>query len=444
MNNAIALPGPNPLPLIGNVLEVQRNFVSTFTRLWHEYGDVFRLRFGPKHVVCVVDPDDVSYILHHPGGVYSRAPYRRFERITGEGLMVLEGERWRRSRRALQPLFSKRSVRALVPELVASADELLERWEGCTRLDDLTREMGWVTLRAITRTLFSWDIREELDAACDDVALLVTTLNSRLVLPPVVDRLPSPANARFGVASKRIQSTVERCIRRQRDRGKDDGLLGQLLSARDDEGKPLTDEQIRDELITLFMAGHETTALTLTWTLARLSLHPHWQRQLVAEADALESAPDADALWRLPLTLQFIQEVLRLHPAAWAFARHVEKADTLPSGHTLPANAGLLLAPYLTHRHPRHWDNPLGFDPMRFASDAPKRHPCAYYPFGRASRICIGQELALVEAVAITARILQRVRVSLLRPIQDGSQGTLRPDGRAPVALEWRQPARTS
>jgi cytochrome P450 len=437
----MVLPGPNPLPLLGNVLDVERNLVTTFTRHWHEHGDVFRLRFGPKEVVCVANPDDVSYILHHPGGVYSRFPYRRLERITGEGLLVLEGDPWRRSRRALQPLFSKRSVRTLVPDLVDSTDELLERWNGCERLDDLTHEMGWVTLRAITRTLFSWDIREELDAVCDDVAVLAAAINNRLVMPPLMDRIPTPTNVRFGAASRRIQSNVERCIERQRRRGHDDGLLGQLLSARDDDGKPFEDEHIRDELITLFMAGHETTALTLTWTLARLSQHPHWQRALVEEADALDGAPDSNALRSLPLTLQVVQEVLRLHPSAWVFPRRVEKEDTLPSGHTIPANAGLLLSPYLTHRHPDHWDNPLGFDPTRFGPDAPKRHPCAYYPFGRASRMCIGRELALVEAVAITARLLQRARISLLRPIVDGAQGTLRPEGLTPVKVQWRRRA---
>jgi len=437
--HASSLPGPSPLPLIGNALDVERNMVSAFMRHWQEHGDVFRLRMGPKEVVVIVHPEDVSHILHHAGGVYSRLPYRRLERITGEGLLVLDGEAWRRSRRILQPLFSKRSVHTLVPDLVASADELLDRWKGRDRLDDLTHEMGWVTLRAITRTLFTWDIRDELDAVCDDVAILAKTVNHRLLTPPVLDYLPTPSNVRFGVASRRIQSNVERCIARQRRRSNNEGLLGQLLAARDDDGKPLDDDHVRDELITLFIAGHETTALTLTWALARLSLHPDWRDRIVAEVDALEGPLDASALPKLPLTMRVIQEVLRLHPSAWVFPRHVEKQDTLPSGHTLPADAGVLLSPYLSHRHPDYWDNPLGFDPNRFAPDAPKPHPCAYYPFGRASRMCIGRELAMVEAIAITARILQRVRVDLLRPIRDSAQVTLRPEGPAPVALRWRE-----
>ncbi|MEM6295182.1 MAG: cytochrome P450 [Myxococcota bacterium] len=432
------LPGPDPLPLLGNVLDVERNLVEAFTRHWHAHGDVFRLRFGPKDVVVLAHPDDVEHVLHDKAGHYSRLPYRRLERITGEGLLVSDGATWRRSRRVLQPLFSKRSVHTLVPDLVASTDELLDRWHGRARLDDLTHEMGWVTLRAITRTLFAWDIRDELDTFCDDVGVLAGAINSRLVAPPAFDRLPTPANLRFGRASRRIQSSVERCIADQRAHGDDEGLLGQLLSARDDDGQPLSDDQVRDELITLFMAGHETTALTLTWIMNRLSLHPDWYARLVEEVDALDEPLSAASLRQLPLTMQVVQEVLRLHPSAWVFPRRTTAPDTLPSGHTVPVDAGVLLSPYLSHRHPDYWDNPLGFDPTRFGPDAPKRHPCAYYPFGRASRMCIGRELALVEAVTITARMLQRVRISALQPARDSAQGTLRPASAMPVALTWR------
>ena len=433
--HAQSIPGPTPLPLLGNLLDVERDLVATFTRHWRAHGDVFRLDFGPQPIVVVVDPDDVAHVLHDRAQCYGREPYRRLDGITGEGLLVAEGAGWKRNRRILQPLFTKRAVHDLVPDLVASADELLDRWSGQSHIEDLTTEMGWVTLRAITRTLFAWDVRDELDGFCADVGILAESVNAKLFLPEVVGRLPLPMNRRYATASGRIQDAVEALIRRRDGQPAGTDLLSRLRDARDPEtDAALSFEEVRDELITLFVAGHETTALTLTWTLCRLSQHPEWMRRVTDEVRAVDLA-DPMALRQLPALGQVVQEVLRLHPSVWVYPRHVRSADTLPSGRRIPAGALVLLSPYLTHRHPGHWENPLGFDPDRFGPDAARRHPCAYFPFGRASRMCIGRELALLEAMVITARILQHVQPSLAVEVRPSAQGTLRPAEAVPMNL---------
>jgi cytochrome P450 len=286
---------------------------------------------------------------------------------------------------------------------------------------DLAAELTSLTLRIIGRTMFSADLAGDSKMLSDTVTLASRHINERIVsitgLFDLAEKLPTAKNRRFHTAMRAGDALIQGIILKRRQSTEDPGdLLSMLMHVRDAEsGEGMTDQQLRDEVVTVFSAGHETTALALTWTFYLLSTHPEARRRLQQEvAEVLQGrVPTVDDLPRLEYVTRVIKEAMRLFPPAWAVSRHALAEDRLWP-YRLPAHSFVLLSPYLTHRHPAFWENPEGFDPDRFLPQREHaRHRFAYFPFGGGARMCIGRDFALMEAELVLATIAQRFELHL-------------------------------
>ncbi|HZX95275.1 MAG TPA: cytochrome P450 [Myxococcales bacterium] len=426
-------PGPRGHPLLGSLPEVRRDPIRMFLQAFHAYGDVVRFRFGPMVGHLVSSPDGVNHVLAENNKNYGKQTrgYRNLRYVLGNGLLTSEGEFWRRQRRIAQPAFHRQRISGFAATMVRAAEAAaasLEERRG--RVVDMHHEMMRLTLRIVGETLLGFDP----SAAADDVGAalhyLLSIANRRssriLDLPPT---LPTRENRRFQRALATLDAVVLRMIaERRRDPGDRGDLLSMLMEARDAEtGESMDDRQLRDEAMTIFLAGHETTANALTFTWLLLSRYPAAFRELRAElAQALGGrSPGVDDLPRLTLTRRTLMEAMRLYPPAWIIGRSVNGADQI-GGYEIPPRSILFLSPYVVHRHPRHWADPEGFDPGRFAQEPPRG---AYFPFGGGPRMCIGNGFATMEAELVLATLAQRIRPELLSgyPVELEPSITLRP-----------------
>ena len=418
---------------------------------WRDaYGDVVRLRFGLMTAHVISDPELVRQVLQERHRIYqktTRGVYK-LRLVLGLGLLTSDGDYWLRHRRIAQPAFHRRRIAGFADCMVGAAAEEMGRWTPDERFD-LHASMMRLTLRVVADTLLGADIAarvaEEVAAAVDTlVADTHRRINSIVDLPLHV---PTFRNLRFTRAVGRLDEIVLELVReRRRNPQPTDDLLSMLLEARDEEtGESMDDAQLRDEVMTIFLAGHETTANALTWSLYLLSLHPDVRRRLEQEVDrVLEGrAPGHADFALLPYTKQVIQEAMRLYPPAWMTARTPTQDDEL-GGFFIPKESLVFVCPWVVHRHPDHWQHPEGFDPDRFAERCSAgRHRYAYFPFGGGPRVCIGQGFAMLEAVLILAAITQRWRLNLYPGFEAVPDPliTLRPRGGVPVIARTRSQA---
>jgi cytochrome P450 len=414
-------PGPDGYPIIGILPEVDRNVLDFFVRMWHAYGDVVHLDLGAAapDLYIVVHPDDVKHVLQDNHRNYGKG-YQKVKPLLGDGLVAAEGDYWLRQRRLMQPMFNRTTIPQYVPAMIRATEELLAEWHG--RPDpqtpiDVAGEMMKVTMRVITRTMFSGELRGRYDELNSAFTETLAFLDASMLRPELLDRLPTPSRRRFLKALAVLDEIIYGVITRRRasDERPDD-LLSLLLEAKDDEtGQGMTDRQIRDEVVTIFFAGHETTATALAWTWVLLSRNPHVSEQMVQEIDAVLAGrtPALEDVEALPYTRMVFDEALRLYPPAWMFGR-VALGDDVLGGYHIAKGAVLLFSPYLTHRHPDFWENPEGFDPERFSPEASKkRHRYAYFPFGGGPRLCLGMNFSLIEGPLMLAMIAQQFRLHL-------------------------------
>lgn len=439
MSTALKLPpGPTPLPVIGNLLEIGRSdLLSVVTSQWRARGDLLRLVFGRQEVVVVAHPEHMRHVL-----VKRRANYIKGRAIepllhfTGKGLFASDGELWQVQRRTMQPHFTVSAVRAYGPAIAAAVGEVvarLARRTGPTPVD-MSAELTRFAMDVICRTMFSMDIgggAEALGDAISEAMRWVSTRGTKLVSLPLL--VPTPENLRFRRALAEIDRFLLGMIAERRRSGETRGdLLDVLLAATDAEtGRGMSSQQLRDELVTIFLAGHETTALALGWALYLLTQHREAQAGVCAEVDAALGgrSPTVADLGSLPATRRVVDEALRLFPPIWVNPREAVAADEI-DGYAVPAGALVLMLIYATHRHPEFWRDPERFDPERFSPEGSEgRHPLAYLPFGGGSRVCIGMNLALQEMVLFLAGVLQRFEVALAPGYLfgfDPNSGTLR------------------
>lgn len=432
------------LPIVGNALDYLRDPLGFLHRTRQTYGDFVRIHLLGVEAVLVSDPIDIERVLITEHRKVGKDRFTRdLSRVLGQGLLTSDGDHWRRQRRLAQPAFHRARIADYARLMADSTEARLARWEADTSLC-VHDEMMQLTRDIVCRTLFGEGAGDEMNAVNEALEAMMTRFaNPLFTLLPDLDKLPLPLSRRYHRAVATLDDIVYRLIRRRRREGLDTGdLLSMLLSARDEDGGQMSDEQVRDEIMTIFLAGHETTAIALSWTFYLLSKHPAECRLVGEEAGRVlgRRKPTIDDLPNLSTVENVVTEAMRIYPPAWVIGREVKEAFSL-RGHRFEEGDQIWLSPWVVHRDPRHFDAPESFRPSRweggFAKSLPK---FAYFPFGGGPRLCIGNSFALTEATIILAMIAARYRL-VLEPgqrITPFPSVTMRPKPGVRVRLERR------
>jgi cytochrome P450 len=426
---------------------LRRDPLEALTALRHRYGDVAQIPVpGRRRLVLVAHPDGVQQVLQTHHRRYRKAPtFEVLASLLGRGLLTAEGDEWRTHRRLAQPAFHRDRVAGWGDMMVERTRDHVGGWKHGAELD-LAEHMRGLTLRIVGEALFSTDLTRERDRIGEalDVALDYTRQRFQSPLGPFVDP-PTPTRARFRRAAARLDRVVwDMVATRDRDDPGDD-LLGLLMAAEDtDTGEGLTDVELRDEVLTFLLAGHETTAHALAWTLWALARSGEPWRRARDEIDRVlgdRPATTAD-LGELPYVRAVVDEGMRLYPPAWTTERTPIEADVI-DGYGVGEGDIVMTSPWVTHRHPGLWDRPLAFDPDRFVEGGPP-HRFAHFPFGGGPRMCIGADFALVEATLVMASLLQVVDVDPVPgfPVVPRTGVTLRPAHGIRVVVSRRRDQR--
>lgn len=442
-----------PLPpaikgsLIQGVMPEFNRDTLGFIERGRNYGDVVRMRFLYLTAYFLYHPDDIEYVLSTNAKNFIksrsvRSPF--FQRLVGNGLLTSEGEFWRRQRRLAQPAFHRQRISGYGEVMVEYAERLISSWSaGETR--DIHQDMMRLTLEIVVRTLFNSDVSGDAAKVERALAQIAKPFSSQATLKWIIDnRLPTKTHRHFNQCAKEIDEIVYRIIAERRASGSDQGdLLSMLLAAHDEDGSQMTNRQLRDEVMTLFLAGHETTALTLSWAWYLLAQNPAAEQKFHAELDDVLGGrlPTAADLSRLKYTEMIAKESMRLYPPAYALGREsIEECEV--GGFRMPAKTQVFMFQWAVQRDPRFFDQPSSFYPERwteeFANGLPKY---AYFPFGGGPRACIGNYFAMMEVVLLLATIGQRFRFSLLpeHPVSLLPAMSLRPRDGIRVIVKSRQ-----
>jgi cytochrome P450 len=422
-------PGPKGHLLVGSLPELMSDALGLLLRCARDYGDITRLRLPGVETFLITRPEHIQHVVLDNGRNYVRGKsFDPFRPLLGESILTTSGEAWRRFRRLAQPAFHQRAIVSMTAVMGTCASELCDAWSERAGVPfDVATEMHALTLRIIGHVLLGIDLQGgDSRQFSEAVATGLEYANVQMNPFRIPDAVPTPKNLRYKRAIQFFDDTIYRMIDERRAAAVErPDLMGMLLSARDEEtGEGLSDEHIRNEVLTYLVAGHETTATTLTWLFYLLSKHPGEARRLDAEhAEILDGrAPTAEEAGKLAHTARAIDETLRLYPAAFLTSREAVAEDRI-AGCKVPPGAWVLMSPYVTHRLPALWANPEGFDPDRFLPDAvAARHNCAYFPFFAGPHKCIGQALSLLEMKVVLAVIRQRVHLDLcpgFEPVPD-------------------------
>ena len=395
------------------MLPFGRDPLAFLTECARRYGDLVKFRLGAWPALLVNDPNDIEYVLvkNHRGFTKNRLFWRYVRAIFGTGLLTATGEDWQRQRRLNAPAFSSERLASYGAVMVRHAEAMLKCWKPGERID-VHAEIMALTLEIAAETLFGTSIKRDVVDIEQSTNILMAEISTRLRRPVFIpDGIPIPGNVRYRRALRRIDQLVARIIAERRRSGEDRGdLLSMLLLARYENREPMNEHQIRDEVVTMLLAGHETTALALSWSCYLLSRHPHIQSALAAEVDEVLGVrePTVDDVSRLRRCEYAINEAIRLYPPAWAIGRQAIGSCEI-GGYRVPAGMTIFIAPWVLHRDPRYFEDPAEFRPDRWAGGLAKRLPrFAYMPFGGGPRVCIGNRFAMMEAVLILASIEQR------------------------------------
>jgi len=412
-------PGPKNAPIVGNLRPFRADPLGFLTKAAREYGDLVYFRVASQHMYLVNHPDYVREILvtQQSNFVKSRA-LQRAKVLLGEGLLTSEGQHHLRQRRLVQPAFHRERLAGYASAMSECAVRWREHWQAGSTLD-ISTEMPHLTLSIVAQTLFNADVQSEA-SEIGDAMTTVLEMFRMLLLPfsEYLEKLPLPYVRRLEKARTRLDATIYGLIRERRKSGRDAGdLLSMLLFAQDEEknSEHMTDQQVRDEALTLFLAGHETTANALTWTWYLLSQHPEVEQRLHTEIDAvLEGrAPELADVPNLRYAEMVLAEALRLYPPAWAIGRMAVAPFEL-AGVQIPAKSICILSPYLVHRDSRWFPDPEKFDPERWTPEVrDSRTKFSYFPFGGGARVCIGERFAWMEGVIVLAALAQKWKLRL-------------------------------
>ena len=409
-------PGPKGNLIMGVMREFNRDTLGFVTRC-RDYGDVVHARFLYVHAYFLFNPSDVETLLTTNAKSYRKSQSLRspfFRRLVGNGLVTSEGDFWRRQRRLAQPGFHRQRISSYGDVMVQYAQRAIASWKPGERRD-LARDMTRLTLEIVVKTLFNSDVSSDADHVGEILSRLVKPFASQATLKWILDnRLPTPGHRRYFRDVSEIDRIVFRIIAERRATDYDQGdLLSMLLQAQDDDGSQMTDAQLRDEVMTLFLAGHETTALALSWSWYLLATHPQAEQKFHAELDEVLGgrAPTVSDLPKLKYTEMIAKEAMRLYPPAYAVGREAIE-ETEIGGFRVPKGTQLFAFQWVTQRDARYFEEPEQFKPERWESteQLPKY---AYFPFGGGPRQCIGNYFAMMEIILLLATIGQRFRFSL-------------------------------
>jgi len=429
-----APPGPRGGWFSAEAKRFRREQLRFYETAARTYGDVVALRMGPYHIRLVYHPDAIEELLVTRARDFVKSPGVRLLRpLLGDGLLLSEGDFWLRQRRLAQPAFHRQRVAGYGAVMAGFAERHVAGWTDGAVVE-LHGEMMALTQAIVAKTLFDADVSGDAHDAAEAARVLAEDFGARLARLRLPMWLPTPANLRARRAIRRLDAIVARIIGARRASEEDRGdLLSMLVQAQDaDDGTRMTPRQLRDEVMTIFLAGHETTAVALSWTWYLLAQHPDAEARLLDELRTVLAgrAPTADDLPRLTYAGMVVAESLRLFPPAYGIGRQAIRASEL-AGYPL-ARKDIVVAPtWAVQRDPRWFERPEDFQPERWAGDLARRLPrFAYFPFGGGPRQCIGNAFALMEATLILAAIVQRVRLELLpgQRVTPAAYVTLRPE----------------
>ncbi len=440
-------PGPRGHVLFGSASVIQRNPTQMYLALARDYGDIVRIRFVLWPTYMLFHPDYVKHVLQENHQNYNKDvyTYHALKPFVGDGLITNNGQPWLRQRRLIQPVFHRKHLATFGTLMSNATVALLKRWQRDVQPDqplDIAAEMMRLTLQIVGQVLFHVDLSDQAVQAGQAFMTLNKLLSDYIHAPFPPLSIPTPRNRRLQVARQTLDAVVDRIIAEHRLQNAETGdLLARLLLARDEEtGEGMSDRQVRDEILTLLFAGHETTANALSWAWYLLAQHPEVEQRLRTELDDALGGhqPTLEDLPNLPYTRMVLEETMRLYPPAWSFGRKAIANDEV-GGYAVPANTWVWLSPYVTHRHPLFWENPEVFDPERFTAERVAARPrYAYFPFGGGPRMCIGSHFAMMQAQLVLATVAQVYQFRLVpgHPVEPEALLSLRPRYGLPMTLQ--------
>ncbi|RAL21222.1 cytochrome P450 [Lujinxingia litoralis] len=451
----VSVPQPAGVPILGNLPAFKRDMLSALMAAFREHGDKVRFNLLSRQALFLAHPDDLNHVLIRNNRNFTKYTrgYRVMRQLLGNGLVTSEGSFWLRQRRIAQPSFHQKRINAFAETMARVAEDRAHNWEqllknsgdGAPPVIQLNAEMARITLDIVGFTLLSTELSSHSARVNTNLAFILKEVTRRIRVPWSLPlSVPTPGNNRVNRAIARLDAVVETIISRRRHSAENpEDLLTMLMEARDeDSGEGMTDAQLRDEVMTIFLAGFETTATALTWTFYLLSLHPEAMAALHAELDqVLEDGrmPTLQDLPRLEWTRMVIEEAMRLYPPVPMLARTAAEDDVI-GGVEVPAKTFIILSPYITHRHPAFWDEPEVYNPERFRDPKADRPRFAYYPFLGGPRQCIGKSFAMMEAQLVLATLARRFKLehAASTPAQLNVTVTLGAQGDIPMKLTRR------
>jgi cytochrome P450 len=439
-------PGPKGVPLFGSVFEPRGDSIGYLTRCAREFGDIVFFRFLGVPACFVNRPDYIESVLVTQSNNFVKSKdYRAMRRVLGNGLLLSEGEFWRRQRKLIQPAFHQERIAAYADIMTGHTQRMLASWSDGQTLD-IHAAMIHLTLGIVAKTLFDADVSreaEDVDAALSILmGKFLRQAGLALLLPAWV---PLPTSRLLKRAVGRLDKVIYGIIEERRASGQMSGdLLSVFLQIQDDEGVGMTDRQLHDEIMTLFLAGHETTANVLSWTWFLLGQNPEVEEKLIQELGRVLGGrvPTPADLPQLVYSDMVLRESMRLYPPVWVIGRRALAPFRLGE-YELPADTNVLISQLILHKDPRYFPEPLAFNPDRWRANDPRAASLprfAYFPFGGGPRVCIGAGFAMMEAVLLLATIAQQFRIQIApgQTVKMQPTVTLRPRNGIPVTLKRR------
>jgi cytochrome P450 len=434
-------PGPQGRYFLQSPLLGGAGPLVNLPRMVREYGDISFWRFLHISSYFFAHPNDIeSVLVTHYRSFTKGLGTRANPELFGNGLLTSEGEFWLRQRRLSQPAFHRTRVAGYADIMAHEAEHMLDGWRDGEELD-LHREMMERTLSIATRTLFGVELGPKMPVVAEALNAFIRQ-NVGLSVWQLLLKLPTPRRRRFLGGIRALDEIVYGIIRERRASGVGDDLLSDMLRAQDADGSQMTDKQLRDEVMTLLLAGHETTALALSWAWYLIATHPEAQAKLQEEVDRVLSGrlPSASDIGQLTYTNNVVREAMRLYPPAYVLTRRVAEPVKI-GGYVLPAESNVVISPWVTHRDPRFFPSPEAFEPERWSAEKEQTTAkFAYFPFGGGPRVCIGNAFALMEAAVLLAAVAQRFQICLVpgSTVEPLAGITLRPKNGVNVRLRRR------